>query len=103
MTERPFDDLLFVVPRRMHFRLELGRPDLAHRFEVHGADGEALPVVSFQDGGRDSATERPVREGRTRVYAVGEAAREVVLFAGETEVGRIPVRLRAGAVNIVRR
>ena len=99
---RPIDDLLLVVARRFHLRLDLGA-DIADRFRVVDAAGEPLPIVLFDGGGRNSSGSRPIVDGRSRVYAVGEAAVAVVLLKGEEEVQQIPVFLKPSEVNVVGR
>ena len=99
---RPADDLLLVVARRFHLRLELGQADLANRFRVVDAADEPLPIVLFDGGGRNSSGSRPIVDGKSRVYAVGDAATAVILLRDDTEVQRIPLYLKAGDVNVVR-
>ncbi len=99
---RPMDDLLLVVKRRFHLRIDLGA-DVANRFRVVDGNDKPLPIVLFDGGGRNSSGSRPIVAGRSRVYAVGEGGVAVVLLADEVEVRRLPIFLKAGEVNVVGR
>ena len=98
----PVDDLRLVVTRRVHLRLELARPGEADGFSVLDGAGEGLEIASFEGGGKQTRGRWKIHEGRTRVLAVSETARTVVLYRAEKEVRRVHVALRAGEVNVIR-
>lgn len=64
-----------------------------------GADGAPVRERGTVSGSVDSA---PLRAGRSATLQVPETAGHIVLHRGGVELRRIPVRLEAGAVNVVK-
>lgn len=98
----PLDGLRIEVARRVEVRVELGDASAADAFTMLDARGETLPISSYAGGGQSVAASWPVRDGRTPVLAVSEAAQTVVLWRAGREVARIAVVLQPGTVNVVR-
>jgi RNA polymerase sigma-70 factor (ECF subfamily) len=97
------DDLKCVVNRRMHLQVELDPPE-DRADELRVLDGEGQPMILRIMRGESSFTDRraDILAGKSQVLSTSEDARTVVLYKGGAEVGRVPVKLQAGSVQVVR-
>ncbi len=93
-------DLEYRLPQRVHFRLALRSHDV-DRGELRDADDAALSVVTSRGNLAYEAKDFAIQEGRTEAMSADERARWLVLWAGDREVRRVPVRFVAGELNVV--
>lgn len=106
--ERPLDpredveDLAIRVPLTMHVQIDAaGRTDF-DRVSVLDEHGQKL-YLTIQHGSSSYAMqEMDLREGRTEPFSVSEEAKTLVLFKGEVEVQKLPMRCTRGELNTIR-
>lgn len=101
----PGDDvraLEIVVPLIVHVQIDAGGRTDFDRVATLDAAGEKL-YLSVQHGQSSYAMkEIRLEDGRTEPFSTSEAARTLVLFNGEIEVQRVPLRLVRGELNTIR-
>jgi protocatechuate 3,4-dioxygenase beta subunit len=90
----------FVVARKLQFRLtatsaESGR---ATAFEVQDGTGRVL-LTTVRRPDLHSTNDRIRLDGKAAVHEVDERAAVLVLYAGDRELQRVPIALRAGDIN----
>jgi RNA polymerase sigma-70 factor (ECF subfamily) len=96
------EQIVLAVSQRCFLRVELRDPTSAETIFVHDAKGTALQL-EFEIGGvRLQAPGLPIADGKSERIATDERAATLVLWKGRQEVGRVPLRLRAGEVETVR-
>lgn len=95
------EDLRLRVTRRYHFRVELTDPTFADELGMLDADGSELVITEFQGSSRDDRERYPLIDGRSATLAVGDAARELVLYRQGVAVRRVGVELRAGEATLL--
>ncbi|MBL9080034.1 MAG: sigma-70 family RNA polymerase sigma factor [Planctomycetes bacterium] len=71
------------------------------RATFHDARGTAIGVTITQGDRAWGATDVPLVDGQSEVIAVPDDATTLVLWRGDHEVGRVPVDLRPGAVQVL--
>jgi RNA polymerase sigma-70 factor (ECF subfamily) len=107
-----FDDLVITVARRAYVQVDLSdRPEFADSARLIDAHGETIPLLVMRtmlaDGVATStqgtALALPIVAGRSDVGSTAECDCTCVLTKDGVEVARIPVRLGARGVTIVRR
>jgi hypothetical protein len=87
----------------MHLQVELAPPvDRATHARVLDRDGKAMLLRVMR--GESAHTNRTalILDGRSEVLSLGEGAVVVVFLRDGDEIGRMPVTLAAGEVNVVR-
>jgi hypothetical protein len=90
-----------VVARRLKFRLAptSGAHTAATAFEVRDAAGKVLTTTERRPGVQSMHDRVRLRD--TAVYEVDERAAVLVLFAGDRELGSVPLQLRTDDVTDV--
>ena len=63
---------------------------------------EPLEISEFRGGGRREAGRQPLQQGRSNPLAVADTASTLVLYKGDEEVRRVPLRLTPGERTVVR-
>jgi len=91
--------LVLTVPFIYKFTVQLADGDPADRFQVLDADGEVLMAVIHRPGPAIRSTSVSLGEAGFPAVSVNDHATTLVLFAGETELRRIPLRPRPGPVE----
>ena len=102
LVGRDHDQLVIRMGRRCHFQVELARVDEADAISVLDANDKELEISEFLGRGRREAPRQPIRDGRTNQLAVADTATTLVLYKGENEVRRVPLRLTPGERIVVR-
>lgn len=103
LTLARVDDFRVVVPIGCQVRIEVG-PNWpgVDRANLVDASGAHSPVV-FTNGDIATGTHViPLVEGRSQTFAALDDCVALVLCRGNDEVGRVPVVLRPGEVNVLR-
>ncbi|MFN0244961.1 MAG: sigma-70 family RNA polymerase sigma factor [Planctomycetota bacterium] len=86
-----------------HVQVDLGeRPDFAHAFSTLDENGDAQIMLCWIGSGALAEARFPIEDGRSQVVVVEETSREIVLYARDKEVARVPLTLKAGELTIVR-
>ncbi len=103
-SKQELDDILITAPLRYHMQIELApeRADLADRFRVVDESGNALTINVFEGSSHMSTDEGEIHDGKSRVVAVTEETKTLVLLKGLKEIQRVPLALAASGVNVVR-
>lgn len=91
-----------VVKRRHHLRIDADPARGATAFRVYDAAGAPQSVTELSGGSSLSRDRWPLHDGKSGVLAVGDDVVTVALERDGTELVRLPVRLVAGDVTIVR-
>ncbi len=91
-----FEDLVITVARRCHFQVELDDPAEADRFAMLDARGDELEISEFVGNGRGEGFRQSLLEGRSNPMAAPDTAATIVLYLGNEEVRRAPIRLAPG-------
>ena len=90
------------VGRRCYVQIDWGDAGArADELRVLDGDGRALELVSLEGGGIGTSRSLQVEEGLSAVFAVSDAAANVVLLRGEGEVERAPLRLEPGELELL--
>jgi RNA polymerase sigma-70 factor (ECF subfamily) len=83
------DDLELVVSRRCYVQIDLGdRKELADRAVPENAQGKRTQIMEFLDSAIAFPEHISIVDGKSEVVSVEEDTTVVVLYKGETEVGR---------------
>ena len=87
---------------RARFRVELADAAAADEFGV--LDGDENPMILDRILGRSMRSMKrfPLHEGRSDVLSTTDAATTLVLYKKGEEVRRVPIRLRAKDVTVIR-
>ena len=96
MVGEDFNDLVITVAQRCHFQVELDDPDEADAFSILDTGGEVLVISEFIGNGRREMPRHSLATGRSNPMAAADSAATLVLYLGEDEVRRVPVRLTPG-------
>ena len=94
-----------VVLQRCHFRVELSNPgpsDAPHVVEFFDEDGERLQINRFEARGMSAFMSLRLTGSESDVLSVSEAATQVILREGDSELSRQEVRLDPGSVTVLR-
>jgi hypothetical protein len=102
VVKGPENRLEVTVSLRVHVRVELAEGTAADGLAVLDRHENPMQIHVFHGHDRVSAPTLPIASGRTDTFSVAEDATTLVLRAGKTEVRRIPLALRPGAVNVLR-
>jgi hypothetical protein len=103
--QRDLCDLLLVIPRNGDVRVEMGTSRIeADRFAVFDAAGTRIIMSKHYGpgGAYGPFSSMAIEEGESDWAMVAEDAVTLVLYAGKREVSRMPLRVRAGELNVVR-
>jgi len=96
-------DLRLTVGRQGRLRVETVTPGLkVETMRVFGTDGRALYFECRQGGGGSASEEWDLGESWTGPLLVSEEATTLVLFRGDIEVLRTPIRIVPGETTLVR-
>ncbi len=87
---------------RAHFRLELADKELADSFQVISHEGRQLPIYEIKGYADSTRYTQALRDGKSRVFSISDAAESVRLMYGDEEVGTVPLILKPGGVAVVR-
>ena len=102
-NERDLEHLRFVAVRRCHVQVDLTDSSLdADRFEIRDARDQPLAILLQQGGGAIGGPNWRLNERKSPALAVTEDAATLVLFRGDGELRRIPLRLTPSELTIVR-
>ncbi len=94
------EDLTLILERRCHFRVEVQDPEVVS-FRVLDEHDEVLMISHFGAVGGDVGRRTfPLDDGRSPVVSTSDRARTLELL--DTETRRVPIRLVAGEVTILR-
>lgn len=86
-----------------HVQVDLGlRPDFAHAFSTLDENGDAQIMLCWRGSSALAESRFPIEAGRSQVVVVEETSREIVLYARDKEVARVPLTLKPGDLTIVR-
>ncbi|TAH39767.1 MAG: sigma-70 family RNA polymerase sigma factor [Planctomycetota bacterium] len=96
------DAMEIVVSRRVHFQVELADPAEADQLAMADGRGHLLVVNQFSAGSREEREMFPLVDGKSAALAVPDTAEALVLYRDGSEVRRVPVRLQAGDLNVLR-
>jgi RNA polymerase sigma factor (sigma-70 family) len=99
---RPILEQQIVVARRCHLRVEVDPSRGVQSFGVLDAGGKALPIFELAPGSSRTTTQFQLQDGRSGVLSVSEDGVTVVLANKNGEVARLPLRLCAREVAVVR-
>ncbi|HTF90145.1 MAG TPA: carboxypeptidase-like regulatory domain-containing protein, partial [Planctomycetota bacterium] len=100
---QPLDSLEIVVWLRCHLQVDLGdRKDEADTFVALDASGKRTPIMAFHGPMMTFGEFSKFSDGKSEVVIVRDSCRSIVLYLDDKEVGRLPVTLRSGELNIVR-
>lgn len=98
--DEPGEDLTLILERRCHFRVEVQDSEV-HSFRILDELDEVLMISHFGAVGGDVGRRIfPLEEGRSPVVSTSDRARTLELLGTETR--RVPIRLVAGEVTILR-
>jgi RNA polymerase sigma-70 factor (ECF subfamily) len=96
------DALELPLSQRTHLRVVPGGAGVqADAFEARDALGRARTLTVLRDGCSHPLERAQLAQGRSLVLAVPEDMRELVFFRGAEEVGRLPLVLEPGRLNLV--
>jgi len=98
------DELVIHVSLRCHVKVELA-PDqvaLVDEVQILDARDEPMRLHVFEGNSRTETDAIELQDGRSDVMVVGDEARTLVLRHGGLEVRRVPLRLDAREVNVIR-
>jgi hypothetical protein len=82
--------------------VEIADEDLADELAIEDADGKAIVINIIRGNGRDERPRAGLVAGRTETLAVPDTAAVLVLYKQGEEIRRVPLRLAAGEVNLIR-
>jgi protocatechuate 3,4-dioxygenase beta subunit len=102
LGKEPKKDLEIVVTVRVHLKVEIADEDLADELAIEDADGKAIVINIIRGNGRDERPRAGLVAGRTETLAVPDTAAVLVLYKQGEEIRRVPLRLAAGEVNLIR-
>ena len=99
--QRRLPDLLH--PLRLHLQVEVG-PAFASAtsFQLRDGAGSTINLLLIHDRGSSSTGQGMLTEERSPVYAVTDAARELVLYEGRDELCTVALELETAGVNVIR-
>ena len=97
------ENLELVVPLRLHLQVEVG-PAFASAtsFQLRDGAGSTINLLLIHDRGSSSTGQGMLTEERSPVYAVTDAARELVLYEGRDELCTVALELETAGVNVIR-
>jgi RNA polymerase sigma factor (sigma-70 family) len=96
-------DLEIVVSLRVHVQVELAEPfDRADSVGFLSEDGRRTYASIMRAGGSHMASTFALVGGRSEVLAIEERTTTLILFLGDVEVARLPLRPTPGELYVVR-
>ncbi len=98
----PTPNLRVVLERRMQLQIELADPSSADQFALLDATDHEISMRLRTGTTTYFMNRAPIIDGHSHVASAGESARSVVLYKGDSEVGRIKVQLSAEEITVVR-
>ena len=99
-----YDDLERIeiqLPRTCELRVELSDPSFADRMALHDVDNQALRITESFGIFMGHDFDVDLEEGRSSLLQVDERATTLVLYLGEDEVARRPLRLTPGETTVI--
>jgi hypothetical protein len=101
--DRPTDEeILITMAVRCHLKVDLSHaPDAADRIRLLDSEGNRLEVYEITPSGVTTMGDLDLLEGRTATFGVSETASTLLLLKGSEEVGRVPLSLKPGQLNVV--
>ncbi|MEO6709418.1 MAG: sigma-70 family RNA polymerase sigma factor [Planctomycetota bacterium] len=97
------DSLEIVVWLRCHLQVDLGdRKQAADAFAALDASGKRTPIMAFHGPMMTFGEFSKFDDGKSEVVIVRDSCRSIVLYLDGKEVGRLPLSLRSGELNVVR-
>jgi hypothetical protein len=102
MSGEPLDKLEIHAWLRCHLQVDLGaRKSSADHFTALDAAGEATQIMIMHGPMMRFAKFGPIADGKSEAAVVRDSCRTIVLYKGSEEVGRVPVSLRPGELNVI--
>ena len=97
------DELEIVVWLQCHLQIDLGaREGAAERFAALDASGNPTPIWNLRGPLASCGELARIADGKTEVAVVRDTCKTIVLYDEHgTEVGRVPVALKPGELNVV--
>jgi RNA polymerase sigma factor (sigma-70 family) len=96
------EHLAFSVPLRVRLQVEGGAHAEFDRIGVLDEEASPLSLTVLRGNSASLAGQMPLEDGRTELFSVPETARTLVLYRDGAEVGRRPLELVHGTVNVIR-
>lgn len=94
--------LEIVAPTLCELQIELADPARASSARILDVEGEPLCALEFRGSGASMSPRLHLVEGKSEVVQVSDAARTLVLYRGEEEIERLPIRLDPDQRTILR-
>jgi RNA polymerase sigma factor (sigma-70 family) len=94
--------LEIVAPTLCELQIELADPARARSARILDGEGEPLFALQFRGSGASMISPLYLVEGKSEVVRISDAARTLVLYQGEEEVERLPIRLEPGQRTVLR-
>jgi hypothetical protein len=96
------EELEVSVPLRVRAQIDAGAEADFTRCEVLDAAGKRLNLSLYHGTVAFSMQAIHVQQGRSEVFSVSEEAQTLVLFQGDAEVRRVPLKLARGELNVLK-
>lgn len=100
--ETDVEKLALAVPIRVHVQVDVGEQTDFDRVALLDARGEKLYVMVHHGNSAYAMQDVELQGTRTETFSVSESGTTLVLYKGDVELRRVPVKLVPGELNTLR-